>query len=566
MLIELEVKNFALIDQLNINFENGLNILTGETGAGKSIIIDAVNMAIGERADRQFVREGSKKSTVQAVFSTEKSKKINEILEKYGIEQDNEDILIVTREIYSNGRSTSRINGVIINQSTLKIITQKLIDIHGQHQHQSLLNTDFHIDLLDAYGGNEISKLLNMLSERYKKYVSLKKKLSSFCYDEMERERKTDLLKFQIEEIDAASLKLGEEEELKQQKNLLSNSEKIYTVLSNVYEDFYDSSMGHSLLDNVGKNVRALQDISSIDADLSYFYNTLEEIQYKIEDITREIRNYKDQIDFNPQVLQDIENRLDTINNLKRKYGNSIDEILNYREKIYEELESYTNSQEKINEIKIDIDKEKRIVEELSIDISVLREKAAKFFEKSLIEVLEQLNMKKVDFVVAISQVKDDEGNHKYSYKGIDKVEFMLSTNIGESLKPLSKIASGGEMSRIMLAFKTLLADLDNIPTLIFDEIDTGISGLTAQTVGEKLYNISKNHQVICITHLPQIAAMADTHFLIEKSTLNYTTETKVIKMDKKKRVEELGRLLGGEITEITLKHAEEMINKARKK
>ncbi|AOY77076.1 DNA repair protein RecN [Clostridium formicaceticum] len=566
MLLELEVKDFALIDKLNLHFDSGLNILTGETGAGKSIIIDAVNMAIGERADRDFVRSGSKKSMIQAVFSTKDVTGLNSILEEYGIDWEEEQTLIVTREIHVNGRSVSRVNGIIVNQGVLKRITEKLIDIHGQHQHQSLLNSDFHIDVLDAYGGKKIQDLLKLLAEKYKKYASLQKKLNSFCYDEMERERKIDLLKFQIEEIDGAKLKIGEEEVLLQQKNLLSNSEKIYTTLATIYEDFYDSTMQPSVLDHISRSVKSLQNLSLLDDDLNHYYTTLEDIQYRLQDMVMEVRNYKDGIDFHPETLQEIEKRLDILNNLKRKYGASIEEILDYKEKIQQELDDYTYSEEKIEEIKKEIQKEQKELQDLSLEISSLRNKAAKSFEDELIDILQSLNMKKVSFSIKITQPTDPDGEYRITAKGLDKVEFMLSSNAGEPLKPLSKVASGGEMSRVMLALKTILAHVDGIPTLIFDEIDSGISGLTAQTVGEKLYHISKNRQVICITHLPQIAAMADTHFLIEKETEDNTTKTHINKLDQKTRLYELGRLLGGEITEITLKHAEEMIGHADKK
>ncbi|SDK50719.1 DNA repair protein RecN [Natronincola ferrireducens] len=566
MLLQLEVKNFALIDELNIQFDKGLNILTGETGAGKSIIIDAVNMAIGERADRQFVRTGSKKSMIQAIFSVSEISDLEEVLDEYGIEVDEDKAIIVTREIYGNGRSVSRINGIMVNQGVLKSITQKLIDIHGQHEHQSLLHTEFHIDLLDLYGGKDIHDLLVMLSNKYQHYLKLKKSLESFCYDDMERERKIDLLKFQIEEIETAELTIGEEEELNQKRILLGNSERIYTTLTTTYEDFYNSNTHPSVIDYISKNTKALQSVAGLDGSLSYFYEALEDIQYKIEDIITEIRNYREQIEFDPQILQEIEKRLDTINNLKRKYGSSIQDILDYKEVIQQELDNYIYSEEKISQLKHEITAIKKEIEDLSINISELRIKAGKVFEGQLVDILKSLNMKNVSFAVDIKQLKDTYGNLKVSEKGIDKVEFKLSTNPGEPLKPLAKVASGGEISRVMLALKTILAHIDGIPALIFDEIDTGISGITAQIVGEKLHHISKKRQVICITHLPQIAALANTHFLIEKKIEKNTTKTIVKKLDKDNRLYELGRLLGGEVTEITLKHAEEMIDKAHKK
>lgn len=373
-------------------------------------------------------------------------------------------------------------------------------------------------------------------------------------------------MKFQIGEIDIANLQNGEEKELNQQRIILSNSEKIYSTLGTIYEELYNGNLSHSLLDTLSKNIKSLKTISNFDDNLLYFYNSLEEVQYKIEDIIREIRNYKDKIDFQPEELQGIEERLDIINSLKRKYGNSIEEILSYREKAQKELDNYIYREERIKEIKNYIIQQKEELKHLSKKISELRRIAAKTFEIKLTKILEDLNMGKVSFAVYIEELQDDNGELKFSAKGIDKVEFMISANLGEPLKPLSKIVSGGEMSRIMLALKTILAHIDNIPTLIFDEIDTGISGITAQIVGEKLYDIANNRQVICITHLPQIAAMADVHFLIEKKSGKNITKTSVDKLDNNKRLYELGRLLGGEITEITLKHAAEMIDIANKK
>lgn len=563
MLLELEVKNFALIDELRIEFDKGLNILTGETGAGKSIIIDAVNMAIGERADREFVRTGTNKCIIQAVFSKEGISELENIFNEYGIDGGEESILVVTREIYSNGRSVSRINGTVVTQTVLKLITEKLIDIHGQHEHQSLLNSNFHIDLLDAYGGKEINDVLQVVSAKYTKLTSLEKILSSICSSEMEREKRIDLLKFQIQEIDAAKLKIGEEEELNQQRTLLANSEKIYNVIAKSYASLYEADYQSSILDNISKIVNELHGIATFDGELSHYHEVMEDIQYKIQDVSREMRRYRDQIDFDPGLLQEIEKRLDVINNLKRKYGTSIKEILEYRDKIYKELELYENSKEEIERLNNAITQQKSELQDLSLKLSKLRKEAALSLERELVTVLKELNMGKTSFKVDIKQVKDSDDEFKFSSKGIDEVEFMISTNLGEPLKSLSKIASGGEMSRIMLALKTILAYIDHIPCLIFDEIDTGVSGRTAQVVGDKLYHISTNHQVICITHLPQIACMADAHYLIEKKEASNSTKTIVKKLDHTKRIYELGRLLGGELTEITLKHAEEMIQQA---
>ncbi len=566
MLLELEVKNFALIDELYLQFEKGLNILTGETGAGKSIIIDAVNMAIGERAGREFVRSGTNKCTVQALFSTSGAMGLVEILDEYGIENDDEQYLVVIREIYANGRSTCRVNGTIVTQSVLKNITEKLIDIHGQHQHQSLLNPNAHIGLLDAYGGKEVNQLRKEISKEYHELQKLQTRLESICSNEMERERKLDLLKFQIQEIESAELSNGEEKLLVQQKNLLANGEKIFNAVSEAYAELYEGNHQMAIVDGISKITSQLQHVSSFDDQLNYFYQTLEEIQIRIQDITREMRDYKDQIDFDPQSLNEVEKRLDTINNLKRKYGKSLEEVLLYYDKIKSELELYCNSEAEIQRLKKDIESKRNEVEAKALVLSEMRKSIATTLQVELTKILETLNMGKVSFVISFNHVLDANNNYKITEKGIDIVEFLISTNLGEPLKSLAKIASGGEMSRIMLALKTILANVDHIPTLIFDEIDTGISGRTAQVVGQNLYHISENHQVICITHLPQIASLADNHFLIEKKEYSDSTKTEVNRMDMEDRIKEVGRLLGGELTDITLKHAKELIQQSNLK
>ncbi len=564
MLLALKIKNFALIDDLDITFHKGFNILTGETGAGKSIIIDAVNMAIGERADRNFIRSGTDKCMVQAIFLIDNIKQINTMLEQFGIDIDSDNILIITREIRSNGRSICRMNGIVVTQTIVKSITQHLIDVHGQHEHQSLLNPGLHIDMLDSYGGKEILDLVDTVSNKYNQLRVLEKKLSSICFDEVEQERRMDLLKFQTNEIEAANLQPGEDEKLITLKNVLANREKIYQTLASAYELLNGENMDLSVLGILGNVIHTIQKITTFDEKFLGFSEILEEVQYKLEDVTTNIRNYRDQIDFEPKTLENIEMRLNLINMLKRKYGESIHKILKYKQELEAEIQEFKNNEEKVEKIKKEIDFKYNELKKSSIKLSKLRRNVAINFEKKLTEILLTLNMDKVKFKVSFNNEINNLINTKFSPKGIDKIEFIISTNLGEPLKPLSKIASGGEMSRIMLAFKTILADVDNIPTLIFDEIDIGISGRTAQTIGERLYDISNNHQIICVTHLPQIASMADHHYLIEKVEKEKNMKTSVVKLNEKNRIEELGRLLDGELTDITIKHAEEMIKQAR--
>ncbi|ABW19147.1 DNA repair protein RecN [Alkaliphilus oremlandii] len=564
MLLELEIKDFALIDQLNISFKEGLNILSGETGAGKSIIIDAVNMAIGERADRSFIRSGCDKASVQAIFHVKNIEDMNQVLEEYGVNDgEGYDTLIITRDIYANGRSTCRVNGVIVTQSVLKIITQKLIDIHGQHEHQYLLNPSFHMDMLDLYGGKDILDLVSNVSVLYHELQTVQEKLDSICFDEAEKQKRIDLIKFQLDEIGGANLFPEEEEELKKQKKILSNSEKIYQSLSNIHEILYGENSESSVLDRIYSTVNAMSNILPLDEKFMYFNNVLEETQYKLEDISREMRTYIDHIDFDSKILEEVENRLDLINTLKRKYGNTIEEILLYQQKIELELRDFEKNDVAICNLKQEIDVKYNELKKQSLKLSLLRKSIAIDFEQKLTDILQTLNMGKVQFKVSFTNEKEIQTDLKFTSKGIDQLEFIISTNLGEPLKSLSKIASGGEMSRIMLAFKTILADVDNISTLIFDEIDTGISGRTAQIIAERLHNLSEHHQIICITHLPQIAAMADHHYLIEKIEKENKINTIVKKLNDLEQVHELGRLLDGKLTDITLQHAEEMIRQA---
>ncbi|MDR5658181.1 DNA repair protein RecN [Serpentinicella sp. ANB-PHB4] len=566
MLLELAIKDFALIDSLKLTFGEGLNVLTGETGAGKSIIIGAISMILGERANRELIRSGTSKSVIQGVFQINNDNEINEILANFGIDYEDDENLIITRELYAAGRSVARINGVIVNQSVLKLLSKYLIDVLGQHEHQSLLNSTNHINMLDAYGTNELAKTLSEYKTRYKSYVTLCKELESICNDKMERERKIDLLQFQLNEIDSAYLETGEDIKVEENIRILSNSEKIHSIVDNACNDLYNGHQSTAAIDLISRNARSLATISDLDSSLNTYYESMEEIKYKIEDLAREMRAYTDSVEFDGNTLNQFEERLNLINNLKRKYGTSIEEILNYREQVSEELEELLSSEEKIKTYEKDIFEQKESLVKLATNISKIRKKVAKKFEKDLLNILTTLNMGNVSFEISFNNKKFENGEYYFLEKGLDQVEFLISTNIGEDLKPLTKIASGGEISRIMLAFKTILADADNIETLIFDEVDTGISGNTAQVVAEKLKKVANTHQVICITHLPQIASMAEEHFLIEKKIAKNNTQTQVIKLDEEGKVNEVGRLLGGKLTDITLKHAKELIDNATNK
>lgn len=561
MIIELSIKNFAIIDNLKINFTKGFNVLTGETGTGKSIIVESIGMILGQRANRNLVRSGKDKAILEGVFYLENPQKVNMILDRYGIDKDPENYLIITREIFSNGRSVSRVNGRTVTLIMLNDITSNLVDIHGQYEHQSLLQIENHIKLIDTFGDYELKRLLEQVEGKYKKLSQEKRKLKDLTLDSIERDREMDLLKYQIEEIENSNLDKLDEEELLSEYNKISNIKEIEMVLgetANIMKD--DGYNNYSIVDSINRCISNMNKIKGYGEEFEEYGKTLEYINYELQDLYRNIVNYLEKLDMDNERLMELEERIDTINKLKRKYGNSIDEILQYKDKIKERYNVLLNVEQAIEKINTNIS---IMEEELSHNCSKLtdlRKKISKSIEKMITQELKDLNMNNVVFKVDFKRLE------RFTEIGWDKIEFLISTNKGEDLKPLSQIVSGGEMSRIMLAFKRILADYDNIPTLIFDEIDTGISGRTGQVVGEKMKMISKNHQVICISHLPQIAALADTHFLIDKETVDDKTTTIVRKLEDEERIDELSRLLGGvDLTDTTKLHAKEMLEMSKR-
>ncbi len=566
MIFELVIENFALIKKLSVNFQQGLNILTGETGAGKSIIIDAMNLVIGERADKNLIRTGEDKAVIQAIFYSDNPNAL-ELLHNNDINYADDGLIILTREIHTSGRSTSRINDKLVTAALVKEISKYLIDIHGQHSHQSLLYSENHIDILDMFQEVEIAKALKSYRKSYNELKLIDNKLKKLSEDSLETERKKDMYSFQINEINEANLSIDEDEKLFEQQKLLANSEKIFSVMVHAYENLNGGSMNNTpIIDVIGNIVKDFNDIKSFDHDIDNINEIIEDIFYKLQDVAVDIRNYKDNIEFEPFELEKIESRLDLISKLKRKYGQSISEILEYRDKIQQELQEIEDSQYLIDKLSKDKETLNSDLLKLSKDLSDKRKKAAEYLDSRMNSELKTLNMEKATFKVANHFNKDKEGNLIFTEKGIDKIEFLISTNAGEPLKPLTKIVSGGEVSRIMLAMRTILAKTDNIPTIIFDEIDAGISGRAANVVGEKLAIISKTHQVLCITHLPQIASMADVHFFIEKSIKNDITTTSINKLIEKSQILELARLLGGiSITKLTFEHAKEMLALSQK-
>lgn len=568
MLQQLQIQNIAIIDKVEIELGEGLNVLTGETGAGKSIIIDSINAILGERLSKDLIRAGKDKALVEAVFIIDDDR-LKSFFDEFGIEPEEDGTLIISREFTLGGKSSCRINGKIATVSMLKHVGELLIDIHGQHDNQSLLRTDSHIDLLDSFGDESIHLLKNRYSNSLNKYREIKDRLKLLSGDKNDRERKIDFLKFQIDEIRKAKLKSNEEEELNKQRAILQNSEKIIATLSKVYELIgVGSKTEKSASDNIGEAVSIMGEISKLDQKYAEVLKRLEGISFELEDITCEIRNNRDEVEYDPELLEQIEERLDLIFKLKKKYGDSIEKVKEFMENAQQELNEILNNEELVNKLR---DELKKADEELFLvakDISSKRKSAAKMLEEKIGYELQDLEMKNATLKVNLEfdESIDESGARRYNHNGLDKVEFLISTNAGEPLKPLAKIASGGEMSRIMLAIKTILANVDKISTLIFDEIDIGISGKAAQKVGEKMSYISKNHQVISVTHLAQIACMADNNYYIEKSANARSTSTKVRKLDYNEVKNEVARIIGGtNISDITIKHAEEMIEYAKK-
>ncbi len=560
MIVELNINNFAIIDKVKINFEKGFNVLTGETGAGKSIIIEGISMILGQRANRSLIRSGKDKAIIEGVFYLEDPVTINKVLEEYGIDKDPDGYLIITREIYSNGRTVSRVNGRVVTLSILNDITENLVDIHGQHEHQSLLDPATHIKLVDSFGNEELKDLLEAVNNKYKMLLDEKNRLNDLSRNTENIEREIDLLQYQLSDIDSADIFNIDEDEIMAEYNKLSNIKEIAYSLAQVV-DMLDSDdfSSYSIINSIGKCRFNLSNIEKYDDKLKEYNNILESIEYELKDLYINIKDYLEKLELDEERFMILEEKIDLLNNLKRKYGNTIEDIIEYRNSIEEKLNTLLNNEKAIEETMEKISKIEKELTAYCNRLTAIRKEISKKLEDRITEELAELNMQNVVF-----KINFDE--HEYfTPTGLDKIEFLISTNKGEELKPLSKIISGGEMSRIMLAFKKILSSYDNIPTLIFDEIDTGISGRTAQIVGEKIKAISKNRQVICISHLPQVAALADVHFVISKEVLKDKTNVVVKKLDYNERIDELSRLLGGvNLTDTTKLHAKEMLDMSK--
>jgi len=558
VLSALHIENIAVIEKLDIEFLSGFNVLTGETGAGKSIIIDALSAILGERTSRDIIRTGAERASVSAQFSN-LSEKASALLADCGFAPDEDGVLIVRRDLYLDGKNSCRINGAPVTVSQLKAVGRNLIDIHGQHDGQKLLDEACHIDYLDRYCKNE--ELLSAYRKEYDQLRSVRGKINALLMDRQEKERKTEMLSFQISELKSAALKDGEEELLVERRELLKNAERISSGLGCAYALFYGDENQSGITTAIKEAEDVLSPLSKVGDRFRKLYEKAEELRYQAEDLASELRSSCENVDSSPDELQSIEERLDLIYRLKRKYGATISEMLQYLEKIEGELSSIETAEETIEHLKEQYKEDKARTLELAHTLHLARAAGASTLEKRIAAELSSLDMKNARFLIPVESEQTEKGAPALQQNGTDTVRFLITTNAGEAPKELNRVASGGELSRVMLALKNVLSSSDPVGTLIFDEVDAGVSGRAAGRVAAKLKEVSKNRQVLCVTHLAQIAACADSHFLIQKNEKGSRTYTEVTYLSFEERKKELARIIGGEVvTETTLMSAEELI------
>ncbi len=566
MLTYLTIRNFAIIDQLELSPSTGFNALTGETGAGKSIIIDAVSTLLGGRAETDQIRAGTEQAFIEGVFSPPQAlyeESVLPLLQEHGLADHDRDALILTREINRGGRNICRVNGRLVTLGVLRQIGQRLVDIHNQGEHLSLLRVRQHIDFLDRYAGLQSPRAET--AARVHQLHETRSQLGSLLSDERELARRIDLLKYQVQEIDAAKLQVGEEEELAAQHKILANAERLISQTDLLYNTLAESEdVRGSVLDLVGEVSAGLARLAELDPRLEEQHKTVEAITYQLQEAAGALRSYREGIDYDPARLRQVEERLDLIHDLKRKYGDSIEEILAFAVSAREELDGLAHSEERIEELQ---DRESALLGEianLATQLSQARQHAAESLAQGIEAELRELGMEKARFAVSIAQREIDDGvqvdgkRYAFDSTGMDQVEFMISPNVGEPLKPLSRIASGGETARLMLAMKTVLSRADDVPVLIFDEIDAGLGGRAGAVIGRKLWALARNHQVLCVTHLPQIAAFGDTHYRVAKEVHSGRTTTSVDRLEPDGSTEELAQMLGAH-SEATFLSAREM-------
>lgn len=550
MLLEISIKNFAIIEEISLNFEKGMTVLTGETGAGKSIIIDAMNMMLGARSSTEVIRHGAPKAEIQGFFTVEKSPALSQVLEEHGI--DFRDELIIRREIFQNGRSVSRINGQMVNLSTLRLVGQYLVDIHGQHDQEELMKAPQHIKLLDEFGDEEFQAIKSTYQTTFDAYRSLRKRVIDKQKNEQEHKARIEMLEFQLAEIEAADLKPGEDDQLNQERDKLLNHKNIADTLTNAYtmldnEDF-------SSLANVRSAMNDLQTIEDFDPDYKEVATGLAESYYVLEDASKRLSDIIDNLDFDGNRLNVIDDRLNVINTITRKYGGKVDDVLDYFATISKEYDHLTGNDLDSDDLEGQL---KALEKELLTSSQVLSDKRhdlAQILEKEIKHELTDLYMEKADFQVQFSKAK-------FSHEGNEHVEFYISTNPGEGFKPLVKVASGGELSRLMLAIKSAFARKEDKTSIVFDEVDTGVSGRVAQAIAQKIHKIGSHGQVLAISHLPQVIAAADYQFFIEKESKDDSTVSTVRLLTAEERVEEIAKMLAGDqVTQAALSQAEELL------
>ncbi|MDY6935087.1 MAG: DNA repair protein RecN [Spirochaetota bacterium] len=565
MLLELGINNFALIEKINIKFQKGLNILTGETGAGKSILIDALSGVLGEKMTTDMIRSGFEKATLEGTFSISNLPQVKKILDDSGIDFD-DDILILRRELHTNSKGRCFANSTQIPLSKLKEISDYLVDIHGQNEHQSIVRIAKHREILDSFF--RLQNLVEKINKIFYQLNNLQEKISSYQIDEREKGRRIEYLEFVIREIDSANLLANEENELRNESKILANAEKLFSEINSSSSHLNDES---GIIQRLKRVEQSLNIISEYDPEIVKIVETTKEALYSLEDISIFLRHYRSNIDFSPERLNEVEARLTLIHGLSKKYGTTIQEILEYAERSREELNAISSSEDEVQRFEQEYKRTIKEAKETALELSLKRKSAATELEDRVMKELADLGMAGTVFRVSIKreispdgQIETDNKRYVLYPHGIDKIEFLLSTNIGEDLRELRRVASGGEMSRIMLALKKAILSADIVESLVFDEVDAGIGGATAEIVGKKLKSLAQDRQVLVITHHPQIAAMSDSHFFIQKEMINARVITYVKSLNKEDRIREIARMLAGEkITDITIKHAKELISLA---
>ncbi|CUL15969.1 DNA repair protein RecN [Listeria monocytogenes] len=558
MLQEMTIKNFAIIESLSLTFQEGMTVLSGETGAGKSIIIDALGLLVGGRGSADFIRHGEERLELQGLFAlAEDNLACRNALIENGIDAS-DDMVVLERSLFRSGKNSCRINGKLVTTVLLRQIGSKLIDIHSQHEHQELMNEEFHLSLLDRFASDKIKPALTKYQTNFKEYQTIEKEWQNWTKNERELAQRLDMLRFQQQEIENANLQAGEEDRLLEQKNILANFEKLNENLQGAYAAIQGEPGG---LEFVGEAMRQMETAASIHTDYKAVSEAISSSYYMLEDSMSQIRQSLDQLEFQPEELNQIESRLNDLNQLKRKYGKTIEDIIQYEQEISSEMEKLTDSESHVGHLETKLATLKTELTKQAATLTDIRKKAAVTLEKQIKQELNQLYMEK-----AIFSVRFEANKMELTELGQDSVVFYMSTNPGEPLKPLAKIASGGELSRMMLALKTIFSRHQGITSIIFDEVDTGVSGRVGQAIAEKIYAVSVGSQVLCISHLPQVAAMANHHYYITKKVQNKRTTTSVTVLKGVEKVEEISRMIAGiEVTELTKQHAKEMIEQAEK-